>query len=390
METQQQLQLLVVKLKQLVEDRELDVNDLQERIEFLERREMELVRRLEMTEEENQKLKKRVQELELVKERKELEVGPMKAMTLPIRTGGHQPFTTVNWGPEQSTNVKMVRGATAYCNKTCNIYFSSSRSPYILCYNTHSDFWSQVQQACPCLFFGLAMIHNHITAVGGQRGPEITADITTLVEENGALSWQTLFPAMPTRRFNVTAVSSGNGLATQDKLIAVGGRNESGQLNCVEVMDINTQEWSSLAPLPSPADMLSSAISNDQLYFLGGTDNQAVYTCSINKLLCSKPSQREVWSFLEATPTYSPTGIVFQDYLIIVGGYDKDGQDSTALAYYHRNSGTWRTFTNMTSARNKPLLASLSGDRLIVVGGSTKVTDMMNIVQTAHIMEFDV
>lgn len=478
-------ELLQLKLQAIEEEREHDVRDLQERITFLEKREVKLLEELDWWEEamkkvkggethvamikENQRLREKLQEAELVlaeKERQLVEketeltrlynlspsyldmtyqqremsqyqgyrnrdtrkkpvniasaspspsppaMGLPHLSATPLEEGSRLPDTPLgegsklpdtpihsmtsatgvglqegsrgfkfSWEAEQYTMANMVRGDTACNTVTGEIYFSCSRSAYIHSYRPEEGLWTRLHPPCPHLFFGMTLMQGRILAVGGQTGPEITAKVMTLVEDKGRCVWQEELPPMPTQRFNLTVVSF-----KEEKLLALGGLNHQGQVAAVELLHGDRQQWICVASLPRPADMLSSIVSSNQLYLLGATNTRSVYTCSIPRLLQTAPTQTgEVWFQLPDTPTHSPTGFVLDQQFFAVGGFDEKGVDSTAIWHFQEERRVWQVVSHMRTACNKPLLATLQHKHLMVVGGSTKVNDMMNVVQRATI-----
>ena len=450
----------MLTLKQLKEERNHDISELQERISFLESRETQLLAEIEWrdealkedtTQKENKQLKEKVQELHdiITAKQEELDVKEQEIINLlgklhhtsmsqqqdrpqlqdriqyqnkleqyrkrlqhhdktligrfsrmkqttpsmarPFSWSGPayvpHPFS-LNWGLEQKITHKIVRGATAFSNKTKKFYFSCSRSFQIYSYSLLEEKWEKTKPPCPHLFFGMGVVQGCITAVGGQRGPNPISDLISLLEGQEERGWQEMFPPMPTKRMDMAVV-----VVTQEDrtehLIAVGGVNEKGVLATVEVLDLQTHEWTSVASLPQPVHLICPALSatHNHLYLLGARHSKAVYSCSIHHLLHSKPHQTEgVWSELPATPTYCPTGVVVEEYLVVVGGFDQEGEDSHAVSYLQKTLDRWVTLSNITTPRNKPLLANLPRGQLMVLGGSTKVNDMMNIVQIADIL----
>jgi hypothetical protein len=213
----------------------------------------------------------------------------------------------------------------------------------------------------------------------------ISAQVFTLADMGDHLCWVEELPSMPTPRFNVTAITT-RATTGAEKLLAIGGMDQKGPLACVEILSITHQQWSTLASLPAPVDMLSAVTAQKQLYLLGGTNNRAVYTCFLPYLMRTRVTEtQDVWFELQATPTHSPTGIVFGKELLAVGGYDEKGRDMATIFHFQQFTRTWKAISNMKIACNKPLLANLPKGKLMVVGGSTKVNCMTTAVQTASV-----
>ena len=58
--------------------------------------------------------------------------------------------------------------------------------------------------------------------------------------------WREHFPPMPTKRYNTAAVT------TSQHLIVAGGETMQSYLDTVEVMDVESLLWSTVASLPHP------------------------------------------------------------------------------------------------------------------------------------------
>lgn len=291
----------------------------------------------------------------------------------------------IRWHPGQHAGDKMVRGATVYNRVTGEIYFSCSRSAHVFSYHPESGLWSRLHPPCPNIFYGLALVRGQVTAIGGQRKANISAQVLTLEDMGEEVRWVEELPPMPTPRFNVTTVTTRGGTGAE-KVLAIGGVDKDGPLQCVEVLHMMKRQWSTLASLPGPMDMVSAVTAGKQLYLLGGTNNKAVYTCFLPYLMRTSEDQtREVWFDVVATPTYSPTGIVVGKELLAVGGYDQQGVDTTSIFHFQQFSRTWKIISNMNIACNKPLVANLPRGKLMVVGGSTKINCMTTAVQTATV-----
>ena len=90
--------------------------------------------------------------------------------------------------------------------------------------------------------FSLVVIENKLTSVGGRQGPfgSHTNSLLSLIDSGGERGWSKVFPAMPTPRDTIAA------LTTQHILIVAGGHDGRKNLDIVEVMDIPTRQWSTV------------------------------------------------------------------------------------------------------------------------------------------------
>ena len=284
----------------------------------------------------------------------------------------------------------MVRGSTAYNHKHTEVYLSCPHSQHVHSYSTTTGQWSRYQPKCPHLFFGMTVALGLITAVGGQQGKTATAKLLSLLDKGdgeGGVDWRELFPPMPMARLTPTTTTLHQGTC-EERVLVMGGVAGAGQpLDSAEVLHIQSRQWSSVASLPHPADMLSCTVASNQLYLMGGSNNRHVYTCSLQQLLTTNSARATgVWHQLPDTPTQSPSGIVIDNQLLAVGGFDERGVDSAAIFHFQADSNSWRVVSSMKRACNKPLLSNLPRGTLMVMGGSTKVNHITNIVQTALVI----
>ena len=233
-------------------------------------------------------------------------------------------------------------------------------------------------------FFALAMVDGCLTAIGGQRSHmsvEPTNELLSLMEAGGEHEmWVELNSPMPTKRTNATAVT------TDNVLIVAGGANAK-KLDVVEIMNMANKQWSVAMSLPRPAESLSSAYcpATDRVFLMGGDEDRgkamkAVLTCSMEKLLHSCAhfnricDSSEVWEMLSELSVSHPTCLVVQDHLLALGGIEQGRQmDSRAVYDYDFSSKSWKPVVMLPSPAHKLLAAVLPSNRLMVVGGFTKV-----------------
>ena len=93
------------------------------------------------------------------------------------------------------------------------------------------------------------------------------------------------FEHMPTTHSYTAVICSGKAL-----VVAGGEGEEDAVQTTVEVMNTDTQQWSTASSLPHPLSQASATISGDRVYLVGGRDEQgslteSVFTCSLNILL---------------------------------------------------------------------------------------------------------
>ena len=101
--------------------------------------------------------------------------------------------------------------------------------------------WSSLSQT-PQSYCSLAVVSGLLTAIGGLLGGYVVNNLFSLTGEG---KWVEHFPHMPTKRYGITAVSSGKSL-----VVAGGGGVDHKLLHIVEVMDTETLQWSTASSLP--------------------------------------------------------------------------------------------------------------------------------------------
>ena len=250
-------------------------------------------------------------------------------------------------------------------------YFNSKYYHDVFAYDSEKDDWSKLPE-CLQRGFGLAVINNLLTAVGGEPSGLFSGLCTNrLVSFNGS-KWVTIFPPMPTKRYYLAVISA------QNYLIAAGGMRERyTNLSTVEVMNITTREWYTAASLPEPVSDMSATICRGGLYLLVGYPAHAVFTCTLDSLLhsCHPPSQTPphtneagVWQRIADVPMPYSTCTTLNGRVLAVGGGDSHRTITADVCMYNGDSDSWPLVGHMSTARHKCLVVGLR-DCIIAVGG---------------------
>ena len=285
----------------------------------------------------------------------------------------------LTWETRRDAPCWMERGAAAAHGSVG--YFSSLYSHDVFAYDSEKDDWSKLPE-CPQKDFGLAVINNLLTAVGGlSSGP--FSYTNRLVSFNGS-KWVTIFPPMPTKRHYLAVIS------VQNYLIAAGGVGVGYTvLSTVEVMNIATREWYTAASLPEPVFLMSATVCGGRLYLLGGVDKnytptRAVFTCTLDSLLhsCHPPSQTPphtneagVWQRIADVPMTYSTCTTLNGRVLAVGGKDSHGTRTADVYTYNIDSDSWLLVGHMSTARYECLVVGLR-DCIIAVGGKTSSVEV--------------
>ena len=281
--------------------------------------------------------------------------------------GGGQPWEQLKlaWETRREAPCRMGRGATVAHGSLA--YFSSYgiRSREVFAYNSENNDWSKLPE-CPQDAFGLAVVNNLITAVGGWSCGQYSF--------SGG-KWVTVFPPMPTNRRLAAVISA------QNYLIVAGGLGVGRALSTVEVMDMNTREWYTAASLPEPVWNMSVTVCGGRLYLLGGEGKNyhrthAVFTCTLESLIrsCHPPSQTpphtsepSVWQRVADVPVWWSTCTTLNGRVLAVGGLDSHNNPTAAVHMYNPDSDSWLVLGNLPTAQSLCLVVGLS-NCIIAVG----------------------
>ena len=291
-----------------------------------------------------------------------------RILTLTWRDGGMAPFL-ISSGAVVDGNVAYF---VHYNGKVCS-------------YNSTTTKWSKLRRY-PYEDCSLAVINGQLTGIGGCDNVNFTCTNKLLSLRDGLFRghWSDVFPPMPTKRHGTTAVAS------EEHLIVAGGTtglHHADNLNTVEVMNLKTLVWSTVASLSHPYNIASSAICGDRLYILGGLDDKdmtkSVLTCSLTELLQSS-SSIAVWHRVADAPAYHSTCTAVNGELLAVGGYENN-KATSAVHKYNSTTNSWDLINNMPTARYRSLVAVLPTNEMIVVGGwiILDVTTVTDIVEFA-------
>ena len=291
--------------------------------------------------------------------------------------GGDQPWERqlkLTWETCRNAPCEMKRGASVTHDSLA--YFSprSGYSHNVFEYDSKKKHWSELPE-CSQSGFGLAVVNNLVTAVGGKTG--MGGYITNHLRSFVGGKWVTVFPPMPTERYLTGVISA------QNYLIAAGGVGVGREvLSTVDVMDMNTLEWCTAASLPEPVYNMSATVCGGRLYLLGGWDKNGltihtVFTCTLDSLIrsCHPPSQTpphtseaSIWQRVADVPVILSTCTTLNGRVLAVGGVDSHDSPTAAVNMYNPDSDSWLHLGNMPTARWLCLVVGLR-DCIIAVGG---------------------
>ena len=297
------------------------------------------------------------------------------------------------WRKGKDAPEKMTRGATVVHGNTA--YFRPANSDKVYSYQNilGKEQWSQLP-VNPNKAFGLAVIDGLLTSVGGANNDYINT-LLSLTGEGMRRQWSEIFPPMPTPRDTVACIT------TEQSLVVAGGEGRGGLLDTVEVMNINTKQWTTVCPLTQKESLFSATVCGDTLYLAGGwfkssiIFSKSVFACSLTDLLTSSNSlgskmrrtfsqSHNVWKEISSLPVEVSTLASFNGQLLAIGGKDDSLNYTTNVYRYDSHTNSWNVISQMKNKRSYCLAVTLHEDHLIVVGGCTQginKTDSVEILE---------
>ncbi len=179
--------------------------------------------------------------------------------------------------------------------------------------------------------------------------------VATQTGNRGA--WTTLAPMPSARQEISTAVLDG-------KIYVIGGFINSGaSTSTVEVYDPQTNTWSSAVPIPIATNHNAAAVAAGKLYSFGGNMNPSnrvfVYNPQMNRWDDVKPSMFQH----DQTPAVG----VFNDKIYVAGGAGPN-MNQTELEVYDPLTDNWTQLASMSVGRNHTAGAFING-KFYVAGG---------------------
>ncbi len=325
----------------------------------------------------------------------------MKSVELIWEKRGNAPC-------DMRRGTSVVHGSTAYF---APLHSVSSCETNVFAYNSDQEKWLN-QPMCPQQHFTLAVVNDHVTAVGGEHSFQPVNTLLSLIEdpENGK-KWIEKFPPMPTKRYSTAVACSSR------SLVVAGGQagpRPYDRLSTVELMDTESLQWFAVRNLPKPYTQASAAICSDVLYLVGGVEENGktkeVWSCSIEGLRKSArmqgrrssigarfrsfsrsearpiPEDGIRWKTIENLPFYLSTCTTCAGRLIAVGGYsDLSNGPTSAVRIFNAEKKAWDVGADLPTSRYLSIVAVLPGDKIMAVGGAVGVISDCDIVEIASL-----
>ena len=309
-------------------------------------------------------------------EKDESTLGDKCRLQLQWREGRRAPREMCRWSDAVTTDG--------------TVYFRLLNTHKVYAYIVQSKEWTRLPDSlyhsCP-----LAVINNTLTAIGGYYHGYYN-QLISFIGKGSEKKWTEILPPMPTKRSGAIALNSGS------DLVVAGGQGKDGKLTTVEVMNLESFQWSTACPLLEPVYNASATLCADSfLYMLGGYDKddiatRSVYTCSLMDLVrsCRRMSLgrrlKKAFTSLESTddlmsvwrrvadlPVSDSTCVSVRGRVIAIGGKNSDKTPTSAIRAYNSSTKSWEIVSQMLHpiGRYQCFAAVLPNDQLMVVGGWT-------------------
>ena len=393
----------------IIREKELTIVTSQKECQQLRGQLQHVTQQLASSQQVTAQFQTRIQELEQQLNRKsptEVLVKPQPSLSNPPQTRHSDTSTRavtrdsfkLRWRKTKKAPCEMSRGSNAIVDG--DMVYLRTGSQNIYAYKSTDETWDQLPE-CETEYCSLAVVNNLLTTIGGRdSGDKVTNQLFSLTGEGRSKTWREVFQSMPTKRSLSVAMCTGQAL------IVAGGLDQGlKKLRTVEVMDIDTKEWSSAADLPEPLSYASITICHNRIYIIGGWNDsgpfKSVYTCTLTDLFLScrsrslgerlvqslsltSPARSNVWNKVADLPVIQSTCITLHGRLLAIGGCDSKDTPTSDVRIYHPTSNTWEAISKMKISRRCCFAAVLPTNELMVVCGYTtnsyfSVTDSVEI-----------
>ena len=248
----------------------------------------------------------------------------------------------------------------------------------IMEYNTSSVKWACLP-SYQLYSFGMTVINSQLVLVGG-RAPDSYSKVLGVW---GAKSrkWTHLYPEMSTARSHCSVA------VFKEWLIVAGGVTGGWMraVSSVEVMNIDTKQWHTGQPTPTPWYSMKTAIVSGMCYFMGGCPStpgyrgtDSVYCVSLPALVSqaqsrvSRENSHQAWKEIRGLGIRWSAPLSISGSLFAVGGYDIASRDNiTAIHLYQPDTGEWVKVGDLPTPRRKCTCAMITNREILIAGGDT-------------------
>jgi len=252
-----------------------------------------------------------------------------------------------------NNNTVYVGGGSSVHNEDCYQMYT---------YHPDTNVWD-VPISTPHSYYAMTVLMNKLVIVGGLTKSPKKLTNKVLAFEGRQLQWNR-YTQMPTKRHSASAI------AHQSMMIVMGGSGSKEMYGTTELLDTSSDQWFSCNDLPRLCHRLKSVILGDTLYILGGEVGKGFSVSVYAARLDTLSSHQLKWQRLSSIPWACPAAVVVNNmYLLAVGGA---GLTDTVCVL--KNEGSMLSSTSWESIGSVPTTlyfpAAVSyGNQIIVMGG---------------------
>lgn len=235
-------------------------------------------------------------------------------------------------------------------------------------YDIAGDSWSFGADAPGTSSEGSGTSHGGLFYNVGGRGP-LGARKDIWSYDPASDTWDATLAPMTQGRAGLATAVVGNAVYAIGGRVGTGGPCSGGPLSSVERYDIDTDTWTSVAPLLSPRSDLAAAVVGGKIYVFGGCRGFGVF---LNAVDVYDPVTN-TWS---ASPADMPTARASMysvatkgNTVYVIGGFSGVPPGHQTNEAYKVSSDTWTTALPMPTPRAEAGAVG-HGGRIYVVGGA--------------------
>jgi len=291
----------------------------------------------------------------------------------------------IKWTELANLPVPMIDAHVMVQDK--KIYVAGGASPVVDAqhpvhvYDINTDHWNQLPN--PGHYLGVPyIIGGKLSIVGGfLSATKIGTNKVSTFDETSQ-TWTSYYPNLLSTRIRPGVVTH------LEHAIVAGGIKFVGKTRVVQD-DIEVLNWmenshwqKASVILPVPMATFAPIIMDDHLLIVGYTDVTVTRDKSVYKILIdhiTKSCGRQQTSYaptewitmIKATHYYTAL-VPSSSPPVVVGGCDRYGVPTSAIKMYDDSSKSWKNVASLSSARSEVVVAAVSNNAIIVIGGCTK------------------
>ena len=366
-----------------IQNKNLDIQNLQHELESKE----DHLRRLNRQLESNEQITATLQHTITQRDREIAEL-KQSIVSKHEETGQSRPEERHTAASEEqlsmSWEILSPDTAASFCESAAavigdKVYFKMSQ--FIFEFTFTTSHWNQLPDHS-LSDFSLVNVEDELTTVGGcnenwQGNFKHSNKLFSYIGRK----WVEKYPPMPTKRYGCAAVYTRNALivagGTHGGSIAFSEHFGGSSLKTVEILDLQHNRWSKVSLLPLPTAQPSMAICGEHIYLydteaLPHTEHSMV-RCTVLSLALSTPKP-VIWDEVASLPVKGSTLVTVKGHLLAVGGESPERVRSKELRQYNCDTNSWQVVSEMHYARYHCAAVFLVCNKLMIVGGTEHLT----------------